>query len=456
MSETNNNSHSLKILVVDDEELFRVSLCDDLNAGGFETEGVGTAEAARKALMQNKVDVVLTDLRLPGSNGVELLNWVRKNNPDITVIVMTAYATVQTAVNALKRGAYDYITKPFSMDELFLTLRRIQQYQEVVHENIQLKHQLKYQVQYENLVGKCKAMKDIFHLIEVVSNSESSVLISGETGSGKEMIANAIHYHSPRASGPYIKVSCAIISKDILESELFGHVKGAFTGAIRDKKGRFEEANGGTLFLDDVDDIPLDLQVKLLRVLEEHSFEKVGGSRKVRVDIRVIAATKKNLLELAEAGKFRQDLFYRLNVVPINVPPLRERKEDIPLLVEHFLKIFSKGKTVTFTPEALKILISYHWPGNVRELKNMIERLLLVNDSPVIDESMLPDEVLDIGPLQPETVQQHSLSKVLDKVERDILESTLQKMNGNQTKTARLLRIPLSTLRSKLQKYNII
>ncbi|MFQ6612314.1 MAG: sigma-54-dependent transcriptional regulator [Fidelibacterota bacterium] len=456
MPEATKSANSLKILVVDDEELFRVSLCDDLNAGDFETFGVGTAEAARKAIQHNRFDVVLTDLRLPGTNGVELLNWVRKNKPEITVIIMTAYATVQTAVNALKRGAYDYITKPFSMEELFLTLRRIQQYQQVVQENIQLKHQLKYQVQYENLVGKCKAMEDIFHLIDVVSNSESSVLISGETGSGKEMIANAIHYHSPRANGPYIKVSCAIISKELLESELFGHVKGAFTGAIRDKKGRFAEANGGTLFLDDVDDIPLDLQVKLLRVLEEHSFEKVGGSKKIKVDIRVIAATKTDLLQLSKAGKFRQDLFYRLNVVPINVPPLRERKEDIPLLVEHFLKIFSKEKRVTFTPEALKMLINYRWPGNVRELKNMVERLLLVNDNPVIDEMMLPNEVLNISPVQPVSYDKYSLSRILEKMELDILKSTLKRMNGNQTKTARLLHIPLSTLRSKLQKYNII
>jgi len=384
-----------------------------------------------------------------------LLTWIRQNQPHITVIVMTAYATVQTAVQAIKAGAYDYISKPFSSEELFLTLRRIEQYQRVLQENIKLKRQLKDQYQFHNLIGKSKAMEDIFRLIDIVAGSDSSVLISGETGTGKEMIADAIHYHSPRAKGPYVKVSCAVIAKDILESELFGHVKGAFTGAIREKKGRFEVANGGTLFLDDVDDIPFDLQVKLLRVLEEHSFEKVGGSKKIQVDIRIIAATKMDLRKLVEEGKFRNDLYYRLKVVPINIPPLRERREDIPLLVKHFVKLFAPNKPLEITPGAMGRLMDYSWPGNVRELKNMIERLLLVNEGGCIDESQIPDELwVDTNDVQIPT--DASLGETLREIEIKILKNTLEQTKGNQTQTARKLNIPLSTLRSKLQKYRLI
>jgi len=446
----------MKILVVDDEKLFRVSLCDDLSEAGFQTYGVGSAEEAQEELNRNSYDTVLTDLRLPQQDGVALLSWIRENHPNITVIVMTAYATVQTAVKAIKAGAYDYISKPFSSEELFLTLRRIEQYQRVLQENIKLKRQLKDQYRFDNLIGKSKATEDIFRLIDVVAGSDSSVLISGETGTGKEMIANAIHYHSPRAKGPYIKVSCAVIAKDLLESELFGHVKGAFTGAIREKKGRFEAATGGTILLDDVDDIPLDLQVKLLRVLEEHRIEKVGGSQQIDVDIRVIAATKVNLRQLAEEEKFRQDLYYRLNVVPIHIPPLRDRPEDIPLLIRHFVNIFAPDKPLEFTPGAMSLLMDYPWPGNVRELKNMMERLALISETEVITESQLPEEVLIPQVQTYESGNNLSLENTLETMEINILKATLSRTDGNQTKTAELLKIPLSTLRSKLKKYHLI
>ncbi len=446
----------MKILVVDDEKLFRVSLCDDLSEAGFQTYGVGSAEEAQEELNRNTYDTVLTDLRLPQQDGVALLNWIRENHPNITVIVMTAYATVQTAVKAIKAGAYDYISKPFSSEELFLTLRRIEQYQQVLQENIKLKRQLKDQYRFDNLIGKSKAMEDIFRLIDVVASSDSSVLISGETGTGKEMIANAIHYHSPRAKGPYVKASCAVIAKDLLESELFGHVKGAFTGAIREKKGRFEAATGGTILLDDVDDIPIDLQVKLLRVLEEHRIEKVGGSQPIDVDIRVIAATKVNLRKLTEKGKFRQDLYYRLNVVPIHIPPLRDRSVDIPLLVQHFVNVFAPDKPLQFTPGAMNLLMDYPWPGNVRELKNMMERLVLVSETTIIDESHLPEEVLIPQIQTDEWGSNLSLENTLETMEINILKNTLFRTDGNQTKTAELLKIPLSTLRSKLKKYRLI
>ncbi|MCH7733267.1 MAG: sigma-54-dependent Fis family transcriptional regulator [Candidatus Marinimicrobia bacterium] len=447
----------MRILVVDDEKLFRVSLCDDLDEAGFETYGLGSAEEVMEELKKNVYDVVLTDLRLPRMDGIALLKKIKKSSPDIIVIVMTAYATVQTAVEAIKQGAYDYITKPFTSEELFLTLKRLAKYQSILKENINLKKQLESQYEYKNLIGKSKVMRDIFHLIKIVSSSDSSILISGGTGTGKEMIADAIHFNGARKKGPYIKVSCATISKDILESELFGHVKGAFTGAIREKKGRFELADKGTILLDDVDDIPIELQVKLLRVLEEHSFEKVGGTKKIKVDIRVIAATKVDLQKMVNEGKFRADLFYRLNVVPIYVPPLRERREDIHILIEHFIKIYSRDKPLRFAPSVIKRLIDYSWPGNVRELRNIIERLALISEGEVITENLLPDELLGSPqPLVNSLSENEPLNEILEKTEIIILKNALSKTNGNQSQTAKLLEIPLSTLRSKLQKYGLI
>ncbi|MCH8069694.1 MAG: sigma-54-dependent Fis family transcriptional regulator [Candidatus Marinimicrobia bacterium] len=447
----------MRILVVDDEKLFRVSLCDDLDEAGFKTSGLGSAEEVMEELKKNVYDVVLTDLRLPRMDGIALLKKIKKSSPDVIVIVMTAYATVQTAVEAIKQGAYDYITKPFTSEELFLTLKRFAKYQSILKENINLKKQLESQYEYKNLIGKSKVMRDIFHLIKIVSSSDSSILISGGTGTGKEMIADAIHFNGARKKGPYIKVSCATISKDILESELFGHVKGAFTGAIREKKGRFELADKGTILLDDVDDIPIELQVKLLRVLEEHSFEKVGGTKKIKVDIRVIAATKVDLQEMVNEGKFRADLFYRLNVVPIYVPPLRERREDIHILIEHFIKIYSRDKPLRFAPSVIKRLIDYSWPGNVRELRNIIERLALISEGEVITENLLPDELLGSPqPLVDSLSENEPLNEILEKTEIIILKNALSKTNGNQSQTAKLLEIPLSTLRSKLQKYGLI
>lgn len=447
----------MRILVVDDEKLFRVSLCDGLDEAGFETHGLSSAEEVMEELKKNVYDVVLTDLRLPRMNGIALLKKIKKSSPDVIVIVMTAYATVQTAVEAIKQGAYDYITKPFSSEELFLILKRFAKYQSILKENINLKKQLESQYEYKNLIGKSKVMRDIFHLIKIVSSSDSSILISGGTGTGKEMIADAIHFDGARKKGPYIKVSCATISKDILESELFGHVKGAFTGAIKEKKGRFELADKGTLFLDDVDDIPIELQVKLLRVLEEHSFEKVGDTKKIKVDIRVIAATKVDLQKMVDEGKFRADLFYRLNVVPIYVPPLRERREDIHILIEHFIKIYSQDKPLQFAPSVIKRLIDYSWPGNVRELRNIIERLALISEGEVIKENLLPDELLGSPqPLVNPLSENEPLNEILEKTEIIILRNAISKTSGNQTKTAKLLKIPISTLRSKLQKYGLI
>jgi DNA-binding NtrC family response regulator len=369
---------------------------------------------------------------------------------------MTAFGTIQTAVEAMKEGAYDYITKPFSNEELILALRRIQEVQSLKQENIELKKQLSERHGFHALIGKSKSMQQIYNLLEIVATSNSTVLITGETGSGKEMVADAIHYLGPRQNGPFIKVSCALFSKEILESELFGHEKGAFTGAVSAKKGRFELADKGTLFLDDVDDIPFEIQVKLLRVLQSWQFERVGGTDTIQVNVRVVAASKENLLEKVKKGEFREDLYYRLNVVPIELPPLRERKEDIPLFIEAFIKKYSLGKRLTISSQALNFLLNYGWPGNVRELQNLIERLALIAPGGNITPAYLPPEMLaeDRGP-QGVREEKGSLVQVMKNNELRLIRRALEMAGGNKAKAARLLKIKPSTLRSKIEKYDL-
>ncbi|MEE8481369.1 MAG: sigma-54 dependent transcriptional regulator, partial [Desulfobacterales bacterium] len=318
----------MKILIVEDEDILRISIGDDLKEEGFDVSLSKSPILALDLLVKEEFEVALVDYKMPEMNGIELLKKIKERQPDCTVIIMTAFGTIQTAVEAMRLGAYDYITKPFSNEELVLAIERIVEVQSLKRENIELKEQLKERHSFHKLIGKSKSMQEIYDLSSMVANSDSTILITGETGTGKEMVADAIHYTGLRQDSPYIKVSCALFSKDILESELFGHEKGAFTGAINDKKGRFEIADRGTIFLDDVDDIPLELQVKLLRVLQQFEFERVGGTETIKVDVRIIAASKANLLEKIKKGEFREDLYYRLNVVPIHLPPLKERKED--------------------------------------------------------------------------------------------------------------------------------
>ena len=369
---------------------------------------------------------------------------------------MTAYGTIQNAVEAMKIGAYDFITKPFSNKELILTLNRIAEFLTLKKENIELKEKLRERHSFHNIIGKSKPMKQIFDLLEIVAHSDSSILITGETGTGKEMVADAIHYAGIMQNRPYIKVSCALLSKDILESELFGHERGAFTGAMNDKKGRFELADGGTIFLDDVDDIPLTLQVKLLRVLQHKEFELVGGTETIKVDVRVLAASKENLLEKVKKGEFREDLYYRLNVVPIYIAPLRERKEDIPLLLEAFAEKYASEKKMKITKRALDFLFNYSWPGNVRELKNLVERLALTAHGKDITPSLLPSEIMcqDIYPEEIKT-DGNAFDDIMNSTELNLLKQALDMTGGNKARAARLLKLKPSTFRSKIEKYDL-
>ena len=445
----------MKVLIVDDEESLRISLSDDLKDAGFEVNSTVNPLLAFELFKKNHFEVVVTDLKMNEMDGINFLKIIKEKYSEIFVILITAYGTVQTAVEAMKLGAYDFLTKPFSSDELILILNRIRETITLKKENIKLKKQLSEKHSFFKIIGKSKPMMEIYHLLSIVANSNSSILITGETGTGKEMVADAIHYSSHKKLKPYIKVNCAILSGNLLESELFGHEKGAFSGAINEKKGRFELADGGTIFLDDVDDIPLDLQVKLLRILQDKKFEKVGATTTTQVDVRVIAASKFDLLEKVKKGEFRADLFYRLNVVPITLPPLRKKKEDIPFLIEAFIQKYSE-RPLEVTKRAMGYLLNYDWPGNVRELENLVERLALTVSNGKIDFNGLPKEILlnEIGIKQTD-LNDNSFEQVIQETEISIIKNALVQTVGNKAKAARLLKLKPSTFRSKVEKYKI-
>lgn len=446
----------MKILVVEDEDILRISIGDDLKEAGFDVSLSKSPLLALNLFEKEKFDVALVDYKMPEMNGIELLKKIKQRQHDCEIIIMTAFGTIQTAVEAMKLGAYDYITKPFSNEELILTIKRIAEVQSLKRENIELKEKLKERHGFHKLIGKSKSMQQIYNLLDIVAKSDSTVLITGETGTGKEMVSDAIHYMGSRQNNPYIKVSCALFSKDILESELFGHEKGAFTGAISEKKGRFELVDRGTIFLDDVDDIPLELQVKLLRVLQHSEFERVGGTETIKVDVKVIAASKADLLEKTKRGEFREDLYYRLNVVPIHLPLLRDRKEDIPLLIEAFVEKFSSGDSMKILNKTLDYLLNYNWPGNIRELENLIERLSLTAHGGDISPSHLPAEILreEIYPDE-EQIDRDSFGDIMKYTEINLIKRALGMSGGNKSKAARLLNLKPSTLRSKIEKYRL-
>ena len=470
----------MRVLLVEDDRVARVPLRDDIAEAGYDVDEAGSAEEALELLGKKGYDVVVTDLRMPGMDGIELLERIKAESPDTEVIVITAYGTVRTAVRAMKLGAYEYLTKPFDNEELLLLLERIRRMKEVMEENVRLRRRLEERYRLEDMVGKGHKMQEVFRLIRTVASSDSTVLLQGETGTGKELAAHAIHELSPRRNGPFVKVSCAALSRELLESELFGHVKGAFTSAVKDKPGKFELADGGTIFLDEVDDIPLELQVKLLRVLQEREFERVGGTRTIRVDVRVIAATKVDLLERVRRGLFREDLYYRLNVVPIRLPPLRERKEDVPLLMEHFLRKLGAEGRIEMTPEAMKLLMDYDWPGNVRELENLVERLVVVGAGPKVGPEDLPPEIRspapkEKGPSLEEVLRRQeelermirmlgsseprlgdaSFEEIVEAKERELITEALRRTGGNKTRAAELLGMKLSTFRDKMKRLGL-
>jgi DNA-binding NtrC family response regulator len=444
----------VKILIVDDEEIMRVSVRNALADAGHEAVACGAAEEGLAHLEEERFDAAVVDLQMPGMGGMEFLEVVRRDRISMGVVIMTAFGTVETAVEAMKKGAYDYLTKPFDTDELILILTRLQEHREVVEENRRLKESLQERHGFHRLVGKSAGMQKVYEALDVVCACDCAVLVTGETGTGKEMVARAIHFNGKRRSGPLVAVSCAALSTEILESELFGHVRGAFTGALADKKGRFELAHGGTLFLDEVDDIPLELQVKLLRVLENGAFERVGSGESISVDVRIVAASKSDLRQGIEEGNFRDDLFYRLNQVPIYLPPLRERREDIPLLIEHFMRDMESPSQIS--PQAARALVDCDWPGNIRELKHVLERLVMFHPQQ-IDLENLPEEVLTpTAPPVDGLAEEQSFEEAMSSAEKFLLMKALERAGGNQREAARLLDMPASSLRSRLERHKLI
>ncbi|BCB96193.1 acetoacetate metabolism regulatory protein AtoC [Dissulfurispira thermophila] len=440
------------VLLIEDEKLMRVTLDDALKSAGYDVVSFEAGTDALNFLKDNSVDVVVTDVRLPDIDGIDILRQISGTN-DSQVIVMTAFGTIKDAVDAMKLGAFDYITKPFSLDEFILLIERALDVKRLKDENIRLKKDLGKCYCFPNIIGESDAMKKVFSLIQKVADSDSTALILGESGTGKELIATTIHYQSKRKDKPLIKINCAAMPDGLIESELFGHEKGAFTGAIKRKPGRFELANGGTIFLDEIGDIPLSTQAKILRVIQERQFERVGGTETLNVDVRIIAATNKDLDEEVKKGNFRDDLYYRLNVIPVTLPPLRERKEDIPYLVDFFLnKCKNKlSRNIRFSKDAMDILLKYDYPGNIRELENIVERCATLSASDIIQKEDLPSFVFE----KSDNIKHVYLSDVAAEAEKEHIIRILKTTKGNKTRAAEVLGISRKTLWEKMNLYGI-
>ena len=467
------------VLIVEDEPKMLRLLELNLSDEGYTTRSAASAEAALSLLRQESVDLVLTDLRLPGMDGLEFLQAAKRVSAALPVVVMTAYGTVETAVEAMKAGASDYVLKPFSLEEVKLIIRKELDVHHLREENRSLREALGRRYEFKNIVARSPKMQEALATVERVAPTNSTVLLGGESGVGKDLIARAIHQHSRRASGPFVKINCTAIPENLLESELFGYEKGAFTGAVASKPGKFELADKGTVFLDEIGDVPGAIQVKLLRVLQEREFERLGGTRTLKVDVRLVAATNRDLRAALEQGTFREDLYYRLNVVPISIAPLRERKEDIPYLVDHFIARFAReaGKPIEgITPAAMKLLTAFHWPGNVRELENIIERAVALFAGTVID---VGDIQLDVSPWQPPQADLALATgpaaganpagpnasgaalpflpdgMTLEQYEDEIIREAVRRAGGNKSQAARLLGLSRNALRYRLSKMGV-
>jgi DNA-binding NtrC family response regulator len=451
-----------RILIADDEQNIRKVLSATLEKEGYQVQTARDGEEAIAILSKGNIQVVVTDLKMPKADGLEVLRYVQRNNPGIPVIVITAFGTVDNAVAALKTGAFDYISKPFEKSDLIRTIAKAVKTESLAQKDFRARpgDEERYRI-----IGQSRQMKAIYDVIEKVADTPSTVLIMGESGTGKELIAAALHYNSSRRNRPFIKINCAAIPRELMESELFGYDRGAFTGAVGSKPGRFELADAGTLFLDEIAEVPVDMQVKLMRAIQESEFEHVGGVQTIRVDVRLVVATNRNLQKEVEAGRFREDLYYRLNVVPIHLPPLRDRKEDIPMLVSHFIDKFNaklNRKIEKLSAQALNLVVNYHWPGNIRELENVIERCILFAEEPEIKTDTLPDQLVERSSCIPSAVSLDAGTSMKDivkqataELERDLITKALEETKGNVTRAAKHLKISRKSLQNKMKEFGL-
>ena len=446
------------ILIVEDNETMRLGMQESLSREGYTVKAFGSAPPALEFIQQTPVDLIVTDLRMEPLDGLQLLKQVKQDYPQIEVILVSAYGSVQDAVQAMRDGAADFLTKPFSPDELRIRVAKVLQKQKQERKISQLIEQNRFlseelSAEFSTMIGRSSEMRDVLQMIERVAGEDSAVLISGESGTGKELAARAIHKHSKRSEKPFIRVNCAALNDNLLESELFGHEKGAFTGAVRQKKGRFELADHGTLFLDEIGDISPAMQVKLLRALQEKEFERVGGEATIKVDVRIITATNKELSELIRQQKFREDLFYRLNVIPLHLPALRERKDDIPLLVQHFLSKLNSTKKIDST--GIELLQNYPWPGNIRELENLMERLHVISPQDEISAGLIA-RYLSSGNSVSASYENLPLEQALFTFEKNLIQDAMKRADGVKNRAAKLLGIGTSALYYKLEKFGLL
>lgn len=446
-----------KVLVVDDEPNMVALFKRFLGKEGYSVVGAENLASGSSALQREVFDVVISDLALGDGTGIDLLKLSRKSQPHAPFILITAYGSIESAVEAMKLGAFDYISKPFQNEEMLILVQKALEHSDLHRQIRQLRKEVDRRYGFGNIIGRSKSMLAIYDLIERIAATNSTVLITGESGTGKELFAKALHYNSQRKDRPFIAVDCGVIPENLIESELFGHARGAFTGAVNAKRGLFAEAHTGTLFLDEIGNLPPPLQAKLLRALQEKEIKPVGSNENIRVDVRVIAATKEDLRRAVEEGGFRNDLFYRLSVIPINIPPLRDRREDIPLLVNHFLKKICKDNNLELKelqPDVLNALMNYSWPGNVRELENLIERLVLLSQGNPIGSDYLPPEILE-GDERAGKSLKEALDRQVAGAEKELIQEALEKAGGNRTKAAKLLGISRASLYNKLNQYGI-
>jgi len=451
------NNSEIKILIIDDEKNIREGLAESLNEKDYKVYQAKSSREALSYLNKNSFDIALTDLKMPETDGIEFLKIVKEKQPDIDVIIMTAYGTVETAVEALKKGAYDYLTKPIDIKNLRTYIKNLAERRRLIKENLDLKSKLRKRLELDGIIGTSLKIKEIYDLIDQVSQTDVTILLEGESGTGKELVATAIHRKGLRKNKPFVTLNCGAFPETLIESELFGYEKGAFTGANTQKKGRLENAQSGTIFLDEIGELSLKNQVDLLRVLENHEFTRLGGLERIEIDIRVIAASNKNLNELCKAGKFREDLFYRLNVITIVLPPLRERIEDIPVLAEAFLIQFSEKYNKTkkeLSKETMKLLINYPFPGNIRELKNILERATILSKGKTIQPEDLPPSICKSSPYSMK--MEVEIGSSIEEMEKELIIKTLSKVGGHREKAAEILGISVRALHYKLNKYNII